>query len=189
MQQPSLTDKQQRFVAEYLIDLNATQAATRAGYSRKTANEQGARLLAKVSVRYAIEEAMKAREKRTNITQDRVLQELSRIAFFDIRKLYREDGSMKAPHELDDDAAAVLAGIDVIEQQTVDVDGEGNVTRSPTLTKKAKVFDKGGALTLAMRHLGMLTDKTELTGKDGAPLAPPVLNIIIGDEAQDAAAA
>lgn len=84
--------------------------AVRAGYSAKTANEQGARLLANVSVRSAIEDAMKARESRTEITQDRVLQELARIAFFDLRKLYREDGSLKAMHELDDDAAAVLSG-------------------------------------------------------------------------------
>lgn len=174
-----LTAKQERFVAEYLVDLNATQAATRAGYSARTANEQGARLLANVSVRSALTAAMKAREQRTHITQDRVLQELARIAFFDIRKLYRDDGTLKNPSELDDEAAAVLAGVDVVEQQTVSME-DGELTRTPTFTKKAKVFDKGTALTLAMRHLGMLQDKTELTGKDGAALGAPVLNVVIG---------
>jgi phage terminase small subunit len=115
---------------------------------------------------------MKAREQRTLITQDRVLQELARIAFFDIRKLYKDDGTLKRPDELDDDAAAVLAGIDVTE-----MNGNDAVA---TFTKKAKVFDKTAALTLAMRHLGMLKDKTELTGKDGAPLqsGPPVIQIM-----------
>ena len=68
-----MTPKQQRFVHEYLIDLNATQAATRAGYSAKTANEQGSRLLANVSVKAAVHAAMDARSERTGITQDYVL--------------------------------------------------------------------------------------------------------------------
>jgi phage terminase small subunit len=74
-----LTPKQQRFVSEYLIDLNATQAAIWAGYSEKTANEQGARLLAKVSVQAAIGEAMKEREKRTEISQDYVLHGIKEL--------------------------------------------------------------------------------------------------------------
>jgi phage terminase small subunit len=68
-----LTAKQTNFVEEYLIDLNATQAAIRAGYSEKTANEQGARLLAKVSVHAAVETALAARSQRTEITQDMVV--------------------------------------------------------------------------------------------------------------------
>lgn len=164
-----LTPKQQRFVEEYLVDLNATQAAIRAGYSAKTAEWIGPQLLGKTHVSDAVAERMKAREERTHITQDRVLQELARIAFFDIRRLYREDGSMKAPHELDDDAAAVLSGVEVLEEFA----GNGDERTLIGFTKKAKVWDKGSALTLAMRHLGMLTDKTELTGKNGAPLNPP----------------
>lgn len=69
----------------------ATQAAIRAGYSERTANEQGSRLLANVSVRSALQVAMEERGKRTEITADRVLQEIGRIAFFDVRKLYREE--------------------------------------------------------------------------------------------------
>ena len=76
-----LTAKQQRFCDEYLIDLNATQAAIRAGYSKKTANEQGARLLVNVSIQKKIFELQKEREKRTEITQDSVLRELALIAF------------------------------------------------------------------------------------------------------------
>ena len=68
-----LTAKQQAFVVEYLVDLNGTQAAIRAGYSPKTANEQAARLLAKASVRTAVEAAKKEREKRVQVSQDYVL--------------------------------------------------------------------------------------------------------------------
>ena len=76
-----MTAKQERFVEEYLIDLNATQAAIRAGYSPKTANEQGARLLAKVSVQTAISKAQAERSRRTGINQDRVIRELAKVAF------------------------------------------------------------------------------------------------------------
>lgn len=158
-----LTAKQQRFVDEYLVDLNASAAARRAGYSAKTAGQIGERLLKKVEVRQALAEAIKARRERTHITQDRVLRELSRIAFFDIRRLYNADGTLKRPDQLDDEAAAGLAGVDVVEQMTYSADGDGELTATPTLTKKAKVFDKTAALTLAMRHLGMLNDKLELT--------------------------
>lgn len=150
-----LSTKQAQFVREYLIDLNATQAAIRAGYSVNTATAQSSRLLANVNVASAVETAMAARAERTHITQDRVLQELARIAFFDIRKLYNADGTMKRPDQLDDEAAAVLSGLDVVEMT-------GGDESLPLSTKKAKVFDKTSALTLAMRHLGMLNDKLEV---------------------------
>ncbi len=76
----SLTPKQARFVEEYLVDLNATQAAIRAGYSAKTANEQGSQLLAKLSVRQAVAEAQAIRSERSAITQDEVIQGLKKEA-------------------------------------------------------------------------------------------------------------
>jgi phage terminase small subunit len=174
-----VTPKQQRFVDEYLVDLNATQAAIRAGYSKRTAKVQGSRLLTIADIQASIQESMRGRETRTHITQDRVLQELARIAFFDIRKLYRPDGGLKAMSELDDEAAAVLAGVDVVEMQgAMGVAAEGGVAHVPMYTKKAKIPDKVGALSLAMRHLGMLKDKTELSGPGGAPMLPPVIKLI-----------
>lgn len=161
-----LTPKHQRFVDEYLVDLNATAAYGRAGYTARgnAAEVNACRLLRTAKVAAAVQEAMKAREQRTHITQDRVLQELARIAFFDIRKLYNDDGTLKSPTDLDDDAAAVLSGVDVVEQGAVEMDEDGNLQSVPLFTKKAKVFDKGAALTLAMRHLGMLTEKIEHSG-------------------------
>lgn len=80
-----LTDRQVRFCEEYLIDLNATQAAIRAGYSEKTANEQGARLLANVSVQEKIAELKAERAKRTEMTQDSVIQELAAVARAEVK--------------------------------------------------------------------------------------------------------
>lgn len=79
-----MTYKQQRFVEEYLLDLNATQAAIRAGYSEKTADRIGPELLGKTCVARAIQAAMEARSARTQIAQDDVVQELAGIAFVKI---------------------------------------------------------------------------------------------------------
>lgn len=150
----SLNDKQRRFVNEYLIDLNATQAAIRAGYSQRTANEQGARLLAKVSVQNEVVKLMGDREARTEITQDRVLQELARLAFLDVRKAFNSDGTLKDITELDDETAAAVSGLDVIELMDED-------NKSCRL-KKIKLSDKRAALELIGRHLGMFKDKLEV---------------------------
>lgn len=165
-----MTPKQRRFCEEYLIDLNAAQAAIRAGYSKKTARIVASKLLTKANIQEIINDLMRDRQQRTHITQDRVLQELGRIALFDIRKLYREDGALKSPHELGDDAAAVLSGIDVVEM--VSSESESVVMH----TKKVKIFDKNVALTLAMRHLGILNDKLEHSGEIKNPELKLVLH-------------
>lgn len=157
----ALSDKQRVFVDEYLVDLNATQAAIRAGYSPKTANEQGARMLAKVSIQAELSERMKAREQRTEITQDRVLQEIARVAFFDPRKLFNDDGSPKRLIDLDDDSAAVIAGVDVATVGNADI-GIGQVM-------KYKIADKLKAIDQCMSHLGMGKAKIELSGKVEIP--------------------
>jgi phage terminase small subunit len=100
-----LTRKQELFVAEYLIDLNATRAAVRAGYSPKTAYSQGQRVLRNVEIHKAIQAAMDKRAEKLEITADRVLKEIAKLAFFDVRKLFNSDGSPKQICELDDDTA------------------------------------------------------------------------------------
>jgi phage terminase small subunit len=155
-----ITPKKQQFAAEYLIDLNATKAAERAGYSAKTAYSQGERLLRDVEVKKLIAEGMEKRSKSTQITAERVLQELARVAFFDPRRLLNADGSPKPINELDDDTAAVLAGMDITEE----FEGHGEDRKFIGYTKKVKVSDKVAALGLAMRHLGMLNDKLQVGG-------------------------
>jgi phage terminase small subunit len=80
-----LTSRQSRFVEEYLIDLNGKQAAVRAGYSAKSAEVQASRLLRNTAVQAALGEAMQARSQRTEVTADRVVAELAKLAFADMR--------------------------------------------------------------------------------------------------------
>lgn len=94
-----LTPKQQRFVEEYLIDLNATRAAKAAGYSAKTSHAQGPRLLENVDVRSMIDAALAKRAEKTGIDAQWVLDRLAAEAGADVRDLYAADGSFKPVHE------------------------------------------------------------------------------------------
>jgi phage terminase small subunit len=163
MTKATLTPKQAAFIDEFACDMNATQAAIRAGYSAKTAKEQATRLLSNVHVSAAIAEKRADRSERTGITADRVLQELARVAFFDIRKLLNDDGAMKPLSELDDDTAAAIAGIDLTELR----DGEGTPVG---MLKKIKIADKLVALDKLARNLGLLQDKLKLVNDPENPL-------------------
>jgi phage terminase small subunit len=157
----SLNDKQKRFVAEYLIDLNATQAAIRAGYSEKTAAVIGHENLIKPKIATAIQAAMEKRAKRLEITADSVLQEIAKIAFMDPRKFFNSDGSTKQVTELDDDTAMGLAGMEVIEL----FEGQGEQKHVYGLLKKFRLADKGLNLERLGKHLKLFTDKAEITGQ------------------------
>lgn len=150
----ALNDKQKRFVNEYLKDLNATQAAIRASYSAKTAGQIAEKLLRKAEIQAELSSRLKARERRTEITQDRVLKEYARLAFFDPRKLFDADGKPVPIHQLDDDTAAVVAGLDVASI--------GNSESGLGEVLKIKLADKKGALDSVARHLGMFNDKLDV---------------------------
>ncbi|MCI8865592.1 MAG: terminase small subunit [Lachnospiraceae bacterium] len=150
-----LTEKQQRFVDEYLIDLNATQAAIRAGYSVKRASEIGYQLLQKTTVQQAISEKMAERSKRTGINQDRILMELARIALLNSANVVNYEDATIKEDALPDDLAAV-ASVKVKRFPTKD-GGEG-------IEREIKFCDKVRALELAGKHLGMFKDKLELSG-------------------------
>lgn len=156
----ALTAKQERFVQEYLVDLNATQAAIRAGYSERTARAIGMENLTKPDIQAAIHTAMEQRSKRVEITQDRVLQEYARLAFFDPRKLFEDNGKPKDIKKLDDDTAAALVGLDVMEEY----EGAGESRKFVGYTKKYKLANKLGALDSLGKHLGMFVDKVEHSG-------------------------
>lgn len=165
-----LTAKQQLFVNEYLVDLNATQAAIRAGYSEKTAGQIGEQNLKKLEIANEIEKRMKDREKRTEITQDMVLKELARLAFFDIRKIYDSNGNLIPIKELDDDTAAAIIGVDVSE---VKVNRDSDKAEIE-YTKKIKIADKRASLVDVGKHLGMFVEKSEVEhkGNVGVNVAP-----------------
>lgn len=145
----ALNEKQKRFCEEYLVDLNATQAAMRAGYSKNTANEQGARLLANVSVSHYVQELRKKDAEATGITRQRVLLEYAKIAFADPRKFFDEStGQLKKVTDLDDETAAALGGMEVYE----DVDKDGGFVIG--YSKKIKISDKRAALDSLCRMQG-----------------------------------
>ena len=93
---PKLTVKQRTFIQEYLIDLNATQAAIRAGYSKKTAQQVGSQNLSKLVIQTAIQKAMKQRSERTGITATKILEAIAEIGFADFNEDIRASDKLKA---------------------------------------------------------------------------------------------
>lgn len=148
-----LTPRQEAFVAEYLLDLNATQAAIRAGYSAKTAGEQAARLLANARISDAIAAAKAKRAERVEVTADYVLRNLTEVV---------ERCLQRAP-------VFVKVGGEVVQE----TDDEG---------RHVWKFDaKGanGALNLLGQHLGLYTKKLEHSGPDGAPVVLRVVHEVV----------
>lgn len=151
MAKRQLSEQRQRFVDEYLIDLNGTQAAIRAGYSVKTAQEQASRLLSNVMVQQAIAKRMAERSKRTGINQDRVVLELAKVAFVKMTDIVDDHGRIKGTATDDD-----LACIESIKYKESDNEFGGSVEREVKIGSKLK------ALELLGKHLGMWNDKVDL---------------------------
>lgn len=151
-----LTPKQQRFVEEYLLDLNATQAAIRAGYSKKTADQQASRLLANVKVAKAIAQRRQKLTQKLEITQERVLREYAKLAFSDIRQVAKWGESVAVKGESSSqvivrNALALIASAELSEDTAAAVE-EVSETRQGL---KIKMHDKKGALDSLARHLGL----------------------------------
>lgn len=135
------------FVEAYIANGgNATEAAKTAGFSEKTARQQGARLLSDVSVSSAIAARAKETAERYELTTDLVTQSIVRELRFDPKRLYNEDGSLKAITDLDDDTAAALAGVEFVQLGSAD---------APVFVRKYKWAPKSTAREQAMKHLGM----------------------------------
>lgn len=173
-EEANLTPKQAAFVREYLVDLNATQAAIRAGYSEDTAKSIGSENLTKPVIAAAIQEAMDYRAERTGITADKVLSHLARIGFADIRQIFTESGSLKDIASLPDDVAVAVQSVEVITRNSSDEDESGN--REIEHVHRIKLADKKGALELLGKHLTLFADRIEHTGKDGGPIQTEELN-------------
>ena len=193
-----LTARQQRFVDEYLIDLNATQAAIRAGYSAKTAEPQASRLLTNVKVSQAVAVAMNARAERLHVDADWVLRRWVEIAQADPNELiqYRRgccpecwgDGDPSKDREPNPECTKCGG------------EGHGRVHLSDTRTLtgsakrlyagvqlgrdgiKVNMRDQDAAVANIARHLGMFPTKVEVTGKDGGPIELRRANEMTDDE-------
>ena len=149
-----LTAKQHRFVEEYLIDLNATQAAIRAGYSVESAQQIGSENLSKPVMRTHIEKALAERSKRTGVNADRVLMELARLGFVNPGKLINFDEATVKKDAVEDDLAAVAS----VKVKTIPTE-EGDIVE-----REVKLYDKNRSLELLGKHLGMFKDKLEVGG-------------------------
>lgn len=161
-----LLPKQAKFVAEYLISGNATQAALAAGYSPKTAHVIGQENLKKpviASLLAAKNTEIAARQDERlaamELTKERVQREIARIAFFDARKMFDKDGNPLAITELDDDTAACIVGLDVLEEWV----GSGEDRVLIGHVKKYKIANKNVALDQASKILGMYEKDNEQT--------------------------
>ncbi|EEZ7155725.1 terminase small subunit [Escherichia coli] len=160
-----LTDKQELFAREYLKDLNGTQAAIRAGYSEKTANEQASRLLANVNVQKFVAELKSARVEQTGIDAAYVLRRLVEIDQMDVLDILLQNGELKPIKDWPKVWRTTLSGMDVVEMASAD---------SAALLKKIKWPDKVKNLELLGKHVSVQAFKeqtsTEITGADGGPV-------------------
>jgi len=165
-----LTVKQEKFVQGLFSGLSQREAYRQAfncrRMSEKTMDEKACRLANADKVRARIDELTNELKSRTMVTIERVLAEYARLGFFDPRKLFNADGSPKEITDLDDDTAAAIAGLDVMEIW----EGRGDDKRFVGYLKKYKIVDKKGALDSIAKHLGMFIDRQELAGPDGGPI-------------------
>lgn len=143
-----LTEKQRAFCEYYLIDFNGVAACKKAGFSAKSAGTQAVRLLSNPHVKKHLQKLINARSKRTGITQDRVLEEIARIAFSDVRNVLDENGEVKSPKTWDDETAAAIASYDIHKSED-----------NPIKTSRVRAWDKVAALEKLCKHLGMYEDK------------------------------
>ncbi len=154
LRHPSLTSRQDQFCREYLIDLNASAAARRAGYSEKSAGRQAQENLQKPLIQARIKELMAERAERVQVKADQVLEELAKVAFSDIRDVVTWDGTglrVSPSDEISDAAAGAIKRVRVRgnAQQSAER-GDGKVR-----SVEVVLHDKLQALALLTRHLGM----------------------------------
>ncbi len=164
MAERKLSHKQQAFIAEYLKDKNATQAAIRAGYSAKTAAVIGGENLQKPYIAAAIQEASDKINQDAGLDATRLRQEIARLAFADPRGILHSDGRTKMLHELDDDTAAAIASFEI--------DKDGAI--------KYKFWDKNSAQERASKILGIFEKDNEQKNSDAAAFLLAINNRIVG---------
>ena len=163
----ALTAKQQRFVDEYLVDLNATQAAIRAGYSQKTARQVGAENLTKPVIADAVAKAQASRSERVQIDADWVLTRLASEATADLADIYDEDGGLKPVHDWPLIwRQGLVAGIEAVEEFET-VDGE---RRSIGMVRKVKLSDRIKRIELIGKHVDVQAFKDQIEHKGGINL-------------------
>ena len=159
-----LTIKQERFCQEYIVLKNATKAAIKAGYSKRTAHSIGFENLKKPEIKKRIDQITKKTTDKLGITRERVLAEMAKLAFSNVKDLTHEDGSLKSIHELSDDAAASISSIEVDSLFKIAEGGKGKPKLKTGTTNKIKLWSKDKSLHMLGEHLGILNGEG---GDDG----------------------
>ena len=171
----TLTPKQEMFCREYLIDLNATQAAIRAGYSEKTANRTGSENLSKPDVAQRIIDLKSSRNARVEVNADYVLRRLVEIDEMDVLDILKDDMGIKSVSQWPASWRRYLSGFDLAEM----FEGRGEDREMVGILKKIKWPDKVRNLELLGKHISVQAFReqatTTLTGKDGGPLEVALL--------------
>ena len=162
-----LNRRQSDFVEEYLIDLNATQAAIRAGYSKKTAHVIGHQNLRKPKILERIQARREELRKSLEITPERVLREEARLAFVDVGDLFDDQGRLLDVSEVPEDARRAIAGIEITERM---IPMGKDIEPEKEIKYKYKMADKGRALERVSKHLGLYIEKKEISGPGGGPI-------------------
>lgn len=180
MAQKKLTPKQERFCQEYLVDLNATQAAIRAGYAKKAAYAIGAENLRKPQIAEAISEGRKSLADKAGVTAEAVVAELAKLGFSNMEDFMEvDDGGRTARLDLSAltrEQAAAIKELTVEETLMAGQEESGVIKR----TSKLKLADKQAALTALGKHLGLFPTKVEHSGPDGEPLPRNVQITVVG---------
>lgn len=161
---PVLSNAKHELFAQGLAEgKTADEAYIAAGYTENRGN--ASRLKANENIMKRVDEILGASAERVEITKARVLEELGKIGFSDIRKVFTETGSLRRIEDLDDDAAACLSAVEVVTRKV-----PGGDSDEVEHVAKIKLWDKRAALVDIGKHLGMFTEKHEHTGKDGGPI-------------------
>lgn len=173
-----LTPRQQLFIAEYLVDFNATQAAIRAGYSEKTAGRTGHENLKKPEIQTSIDEALEERLKALGVTSHRVLEELARLGFSNMLDYVRIGEHGDAYVDLSEMTREQAAAVQEITVEDF-MDGRGEDAREVRRVK-FKLADKKSSLELLGKHLKLFTEKHEHAGAGGGPIK--VIEVVVDDD-------
>lgn len=158
-----LTARQERFCREYIIDLNGTQAAIRAGYSEKGAEVQASQLLRNIKVKHRVNELQGKVEKKLEITAEFILGELYKLATVDLSKAYDENGNLKQIHDIPEEVRKAISGVETYYERA-GTDEEGNPDRCTV--KRLKFWDKTKALDMLARHKNLFKDEKESESKE-----------------------
>lgn len=171
----TLTKKQERFCKEYIVDFNGTRAAIAAGYSKTTAKVIAAQNLSKLNIQNQIQSLSTAVNKKLDISVERIRLELARISFSDIRQFYNEDGTLIPVHELSDEAAACLAGIE--EEEIKEWDADLKAMMPIGTLKKIRRHDKLKALEMLGRTEGIFEkDNAQSKSKTEINIKPVIID-------------